>query len=550
MNETPAPPSPRVDALSRLLIIALALASLFLAGFWMTKISRVDPWYRNTDMNMQNLDDALSINSDVPPRLIDQPGLPLTCLLAIDYRIRHYLGLLPVWNVKKFGDSKDPLREIPVLIRIGRVHSRVLVVLFILSAAWLTYSVSRAIEPACLTVILLSGSSGLLFHGLLTRPELLCVGFGNVLALLFTDRALTARSWFGHHIWLFFAGTFVGLSALEKLPGVCFLPLCYGWCWMAALTPSLATRPGRTRPPYWSGLLPAAGGGAVLFLFLLLSHYHDALGPVVISRLRLASFLVAVLPLLMLWPKRNRGGLFLLDRGRELALLAGGALFALPLSYLGLRAVLSAPTASDYLARTLHLLIDPAPLIRIVAANPNVGQVFAQFIRETPFLFIFVPVVTVGTCCVWPIPQRLKAFMILLLAGALSMTLMLSKRHFSAQYSVFPQVPFLLVLSVGLFALGSWWSRQCQVRYRPWAMPAIIVVAFAFALTVYPRVYHKYTNYQSDSTLPVSDLTLTFIFDHDTHTQAYLQAMKDHYGTRDQFAETLKYFLADPANRY
>ena len=181
MNETPAPPSPRVDALSRLLIIALALASLFLAGFWMTKISRVDPWYRNTDMNMQNLDDALSINSDVPPRLIDQPGLPLTCLLAIDYRVRHYLSLLPVWNVKKFGDSKDPLREIPVLIRIGRVHSRVLVVLFILSAAWLTYSVSRAIEPACLTVILLSGSSGLLFHGLLTRPSFSALGSATCL---------------------------------------------------------------------------------------------------------------------------------------------------------------------------------------------------------------------------------------------------------------------------------------------------------------------------------------------------------------------------------
>ena len=69
-------------------------------------------------------------------------------------------------------------------------------------------------------------------------------------------------------------------------------------------------------------------------------------------------------------------------------------------------------------------------------------------------------------------------------------------------------------------------------------------------LTVYPRLQRKYTTYQNDATLPVNDLSLTFLFDHDAHTLAYRKIMQEHYGGREQFAQTLERFLADPANRY
>ena len=75
-------------------------------------------------------------------------------------------------------------------------------------------------------------------------------------------------------------------------------------------------------------------------------------------------------------------------------------------------------------------------------------------------------------------------------------------------------------------------------------------IAFALVLTAYPRLQYKYERYQSDATLPVNDLTLTFLFDHDIHTATYLKIMREHYGNREQFARALDQYLADPAHRY
>ncbi|MDP2138461.1 MAG: hypothetical protein Q8J74_11485, partial [Candidatus Didemnitutus sp.] len=118
----------------------------------MAFISANDPWYRNTDMNIHNMVDALAINASQSPNTVDQPGLPSKFLLALDYRLRHELGLLPVWNLHQFGASPDPLHEIPALIRIARIHSRILVILLILAAAGLIHVVTRELESACLTV--------------------------------------------------------------------------------------------------------------------------------------------------------------------------------------------------------------------------------------------------------------------------------------------------------------------------------------------------------------------------------------------------------------
>src|SRR4051812_48938204 len=97
----------------RQLVAGLAFGALLLAWFYLAAISRQDPWYRNTDMNIHNVADALPLNSGQSPAMVDQPAFPTKFLLALDYRVRHYLGFLPVWNLKKFGDSPDPLREIP-----------------------------------------------------------------------------------------------------------------------------------------------------------------------------------------------------------------------------------------------------------------------------------------------------------------------------------------------------------------------------------------------------------------------------------------------------
>jgi hypothetical protein len=553
---TPAGPDcPSQARLHRLVIVSLALASLIVAGAGMAVISRTDPWYRNTDMNAHNMVDALSINSGVSPNGIDQPGLPLKYLLALDYRVRHYAELLPVWNLKKLGASPDPLREIPALIHVGRIQSRALVLLVILSAAWLTGSVAQNLESSCLTVILLCGSAGLLFHGMLTRPELLCVGFGNVLALTCVWRATAASSRPRNYAWLFLAGLFVGVSALTKLPGVCYLAVCYAWCWLAALTaspdaPRSVPRPGQTE--FWWGLLPVASGAAALLLLFQIEKYHAGFDPVMMVRLRVASVLVAVLPLLALWPRSPGFRSFLLERSRELTLLGGGVLAALAISYLSLRAVMTESSATDYLTAVLHILINPTPILRdLLATKPNVPREFLQFFEETPVLFVSATVVTLVVCALRAVPLRIKAFIALLLATALGMALLMSKRYFTAQYSIFPQVPLLLVWSLSLSAFfGAWRKKGSTPEEIHWAFPIIFVAVFVLMLTGYFRLQPKYTHYQNDASLPVNGLTLTFLFDHGVHTAPYLKIMKDHYGDRENFAKALDQYLADPANRY
>jgi len=539
----------------RLIVMTMALGALAFAWANMAFISRTDPWYRNTDMNIHNMADALAINSSQSPNTVDQPGLPLKFLLALDFRVRHYLGLLPVWNLRKFGASPNPLREIAPLIRAERVHSRILVLTFILASAVFTYAVTREMDAACLTVLLLCGNSGLLFHGQLIRPELLCVGLGNVLGLLCVWQATCARSWRAKNAWLFAAGVLGGLATFEKLPGVCYLVLIYAWCWLSALLAARredsGTSPRPLGPVFWRGLGPAVAGVSVLWLLFQLTNYQDVLGPVVVQRLRTAAVITGLLPLAALWFEPNRFVRFVLDRGEELAVLAAGALATLPLGYLLLRGVMTEPAASTYLARVLHFLINPVPTVNLfLSAKPDVGREFMVFLREAPVLVAGAFTATIAVSMLRAVPLRLKALICLLLIGSLGLTLLLCRRYFADQYSIFLHVPLLLAVVFSVSGFGMWWRQSHPVTGAHWTRPLVLAAAIVIALTIYPRLEPKYTLYRDDVSLPVSDLTLTFIFDHDAHPQAYLQIMKEHYGTRAAFTKTLDQYLANPANRY
>lgn len=549
----PASLSSPSNRLHRTMVLSLAIAALVFAWVRMATIAEVDPWYRNTDMNIHNMADALAINSSHSPNTIDQPNLSVKFLLALDFRVRHELGLLPVWNMQKFGQSPEPLHEIPPLIRALKMHSRMLVLLVILAAAGLTYVVTRETDSVCLTVILLCGSTGLLFHGLLLRPELLCVGLGNVLALLCSWQSTRATRWRAKSMWLFAAGILVGLATLAKLPGVCFLALCYTWCWLAALIdraensiPARAAAPG-----FWQGLLPALAGVFMLWLLSHLAGYHDLLGEVVVSRLRAAAVLVGLLPLLSLWPRPNHLLRFFIDRSRELAILAAGSLAALPLAYLLLRTVMSETAASTYMARTLSFLINPGPTMKLFLSDkPDLLGEFMIFFKESPVVCAGAITAAIVVCLLGNVPLRLRAFILLLLAGAFGLILLMCRRYFSDQYSIFLQVPLLLALALSFSGLGIWWRRRRPAAGVHWTASMVFIAAFALTLTLYVRMKSKYSYDQDDVPMPVNDLTLTFIFDHDAHPGSYLEIMKSRYGNREQFARSLDAYLANPTNRH
>lgn len=533
----------------RTIVLALALGALAFAWANMAFISRTDPWYRNTDMNIHNMVDALAINSDFAPNPFPQPGVPLKYLLALDFRIRHELGILSAWNMQQFGNSPDPLGEIRHLVGIERVHSRVLVMGLILAAAWLVRTLTQQTDAACLAIILLCGSSGLLFQGLLSRPELLCVAFGNVLALLCTWRGTLSPTNLGRSGWLFLAGLLGGLAMLEKLPGICYVGVCYTWCWLAAWLGSAQARPEKTAG-YWHGAIPATAAAAVLLLLSVMEQFHDDLGPVVLLRLRVAATIIGLLPLVALWPGASRGGVFLRERARELALLGGGALAAFPLSYALLRGVMSEPQASRYMTGVLHFLVNPAPYMKnFLVTDPDMVREFKLFVQEAPVLFLGALLLSIVLAFARAAPMRLKAFTGLLLVTAMGLALLMSRRHFYAQYSIFPQVPLALIWALSIFGL-SLGRRAGESADGPhWTAPLFITAAFLLMLPAWFTTKSVYHSFQYDYTLPVNPLTVTFLYDHDAHIPAYRQIMQEHYGSREKFATNLQKYLADPANR-
>ena len=535
-------------------IIVFALAGLALAHAWgiMALISASDPWYRNTDMNVHNMVDALAINSGIAPNEMAQPAVPLKFLLALDYRIRHELGLLRVWNMRRLDAAPDPLREIPQLIRIGRVQSRILVLVLILCAAGLVHAVTRDPDAAALAVILLAGSPGLLFQGLLTRPELLCVGFGNVLALWAVWRATSGRRGHARQAWLLASGLLGGLAALEKLPGVCFLALAFAWCCASALLARDHEADESDPPALWYAgcLLPLACGLAILGLLVALAPQHDALGPVVVARLRLAGAGIALLPFLTLAGGRSRPARFVQQRIRELALLGGGALLALLGGYLALRTVMPAGAAATYYASVLHFLVNPAPyMTTFLADTPAVGRGTLVFFREAPLIVVGSAVAAGAAVALRGTPARLKAFIILLVSGAALLTLLMSRRFFADQYSIFPQVPLLIVTALGFHAFSLRWRARGAAVAPPWPVPLALTIACIVIFSAYFQLQPKYAYYQDDALLPTNELTRTFLFDHDAHAPAYRELMQRHYGDRRKFVDHLEHFLADPAHR-
>jgi hypothetical protein len=110
-------------------------------------------------------------------------------------------------------------------------------------------------------------------------------------------------------------------------------------------------------------------------------------------------------------------------------------------------------------------------------------------------------------------------------------------------------VPRLLAWAFGLAALHEWWLRRAPASEQRWPVALATAAAFILVLTAPMDLRSKYNGYQEDSALPVNELTVTYLYDHDAHPAAYLAALKARYPTRNDFIAELNLFLANPANR-
>lgn len=549
---TLSPSAPVSGHTHRAVLATLAVVSLVLAWTWMWLISAHDPWYRNTDMNIHNLADALSLNSGYAPGVVDQPAAPTKFLLALDYRIRNALGLLPTWTLKRFARSAEPLRELAHLVQVGREHSRLLVIGFILCAAGFVWDITRRFDLGCFTIVLLCGSSGLLFHGLLVRPELICLGFGGVLALHCAWRGTVSSQPALRSLWMFLAGVCAGLALLSKLPGLFYLALVFAWCALAPLLPSADDKVSPAEPSRgWTSALCLVTGLCTLVLLLVMAPDQTRLNPVTTLRLRGMATFVALLPLVTLAGARNRIMRYLLGRGTDLVLLLAGLLASFVGWFGLLQTVLPYDAAMVCMGKILNTVVYPDPLLTLLT-HPGTAhrtQEALKFFLETPVLIVGTTALAITVASFRTVPLRWRAFILLLLVQGLGMMLLMSKRLFLHQYSAFVQVPFLLIWALSFAALQDRWLSRNPTAPR-WPVALATMATLFLVLTVPIALNPKYNGFQDDSALPVRDLTLTFLYDHDAHPPAYLAAMKKRYPTRAEFAAELNRFLSDPSHRH
>lgn len=530
-----------------ILFLLLALLATLGSARNLAEISEVDPWFHNLDMDMHNMVDALLINSGFSAGTFDQPGVPMKNLLALDYRMTHRFGHLTAWNLGEFDALENPLAAVPRLMSIGRSHSRVLVAAFLLAVGLTIYGLCRSVRAAALGVILMAGSSGLLFQGLLTRPELLCAFFGQILAFFCMSRGIQLGRSAVAGIWFAAAGLCVGFSILDKLPGLIYLVIYGGWAALDTMSHSRLAGEAETQPTgRWPGWLTdtfliVLPSGATYCWTNLLWHGSTGLEAIEVSRLHFVSVtlvagaLLIYLPLPCQWRNGWQTSL------RRCLLLASGAVAALPLSYLFLRITLSERSASNYICYVIHTVIQPSGVISAYAANQHMFAEFGKFIGHDLWLIGLALLGTILTCVFIPGQRPIKTASAVLLVTAFGMAMLMAKRYFILSYVIFTQVPLLLVITLCVYATMEAIDRWITSKFSMAGWAGAMLVACALIFTGDLRLKREYSAYQGFSE---TSNQIEFIYRNGTLSGAYRLLMQKHYGNEAGFEKSLNTMMA------
>ena len=534
--------------MTRFAPILITILALILSGYWMKDAATEMTWYRNLDMNIHNVDDALSFNAGNAPRLVDQPGLPLKYLLALDYRVRHFTGHLPVHDMNEFSASHDVLPDIAKLIHVGRTHSQILVLFTILLAAGFTLMISRSAITAAATAALLAGSEGLLFHGLMTRPELLCVTFGNVAALGCTWWGMQTQPGWRRTLGLMLAGVFIGLSVISKIPGMWYLIVCGLWCFLAPHQISTESQstffPLRRRAV--ALILPPtfAAAAAYLTLSMLTRAGHPA-ESVVHTRISILAIVVGVLPWLLAIKFPGRFLNFYRERGQQGLLVLAGAALTIPCTYFAISLIMPSAVAAEYTGRVLHVVFNPGGLIDELATNPEPQAELYLFLSRNWFLFSTAVFVGIAVAFNREVPSPTRKLVGLMTVCAFGITLLMSKRYFSLQYPIYCEVPLILAIVLGLHALWISIPKPTYVFERYSAVGAAWVLLVIFVAATPSRLRKDHLEFQWKQNVPAYQhpLALIFLYHHDAHTDGYLKSMAAHFDSKANFTHELEKFI-------
>ncbi|MGL5165814.1 MAG: hypothetical protein ACRC9K_08000 [Afipia sp.] len=173
-------------------IFALLAASFFLAGYFVI-------YWRNADMDLVVIYNALVMNDGGPQVYHDHPAYLTIVSLKLWYQLLHHLGLLNAWKLS----SLPPASNIPAFdaamteaVRAGRVLAGLISALFVAAFAGLIRPIVRDWRIALLATFAFAFSGGVAVHMRILRTEMIAacfVIFAFMILIVVAQRASTWR---------------------------------------------------------------------------------------------------------------------------------------------------------------------------------------------------------------------------------------------------------------------------------------------------------------------------------------------------------------------
>ncbi len=173
-------------------IFALLAASFFLAGYFVI-------YWRNADMDLVVIYNALVMNDGGPQAYSDHPAYLTIVSLKLWFQLLHHLGLLSAWKLSSFPPASDiPAFDAAMTeaVRAGRVLAGLISMLFVAVFAGLIRLIVRDWRIALLATFAFAFSGGVAVHMRILRTEMIAaclVIFAFMILIVIAQRASTWR---------------------------------------------------------------------------------------------------------------------------------------------------------------------------------------------------------------------------------------------------------------------------------------------------------------------------------------------------------------------
>ena len=172
-------------------IFALLAASFFVAGYFVI-------YWRNADMDLVVIYNALVMNDGGPQAYHDHPAYLTIVSLKLWFQLLHHLGLLNAWKLS----SLPPASDIPAFdaamteaVRSGRVLAGLISALFVAAFAGLIRLIVRDWRIALLATFAFAFSGGVAVHMRILRTEMIAACFVIFAFMTLIVVAQRARTW-------------------------------------------------------------------------------------------------------------------------------------------------------------------------------------------------------------------------------------------------------------------------------------------------------------------------------------------------------------------